>query len=411
MAARSISQQSPAGNSDTPKTPAKKQTRMERFKPHLPYEDYPLFPHQSGRWAKKINKKLFYYGKVSEGWEAGLKAYEQYRDYDRTGRSRPLVDDNACTIKELCNRFLTVKQNAVNAGELSEGQFKQYYYVCEKIIEVFGKQRRVDDLSPDDFGRLKTWMANKGYKPSTMRNQINQIKSVFKFAYDELLIDRPVRYGQQFKRPSAKHVAVAKAANGRHDFTQAEIKKLLSKASGQMRAIVLLGVNAGYINVDVSRLNRSDIKNNVIDIPVRVKTGMARQCPLWPETVNAIKSIESIRPDSLDPLDADAVFIAPSGKRWTKDYLCHEFRKLCEAAKVYVEGRGLANLRLVFRTVAGGAGDTEATDLIMGHRPGKGSAAVNYIGKIDTARLRKVVNHVRQWLFGKGVKRGRTRRS
>lgn len=400
MARRSVSRQTPRGKSETRATPAK-QTRMKRFTPHLPYEDFPLFPHQSGRWAKKIRQRLQYFGSLNDRWQVALDEYLRTKDFLQAGRSAPAAESDAITVADVCNQFLRSKRDKVECGELSQRSLDDYTATTDKIVEAFGKARLVEELDPEDFRKLRARLA-KGRSPGTLKNEINRVRCTFKYAFTNQLIDRPVRYGSNFDRPSQKVLRNDKAGRPAKELAAEEIRLLLDEASPQIRAMILLGVNVGYGNSDVSRLNRSDIRGNVIDL-VRVKTGAPRRCLLWDETLEAIEDVTDLREEPADVADADAVFLTRGGNRYcaekNKNFLSQEFTKLARRVGVYRAGVSFYALRHTFRTHAGETGDIEAVDRLMGHEPGRGSAAVHYIERINDQRLKRVTDHVHDWLF------------
>jgi integrase len=138
-----------------------------------------------------------------------------------------------------------------------------------------------------------------------------------------------------------------------------------------------------------------------VDFP-RPKTGIARRCPLWPETVEALKAVLANRRTPKDEADASLVFITKYGLSWSKETttnpVSQEMGKVLRSLGINGrKGLGFYTLRHTFRTVADEAKDQVATDYVMGHEVPNMSAV--YREKISDERLRAVVNHVRAWLF------------
>jgi integrase len=90
----------------------------------------------------------------------------------------------------------------------------------------------------------------------------------------------------------------------------------LVRASAAMRAMILLGINAGMGNGDCASLtfDRLDMSRGWLDYP-RPKTGVARRCPLWPETVAALRDAIGQRPEPEREEDANIVLLTSRGYR------------------------------------------------------------------------------------------------
>jgi integrase len=166
--------------------------------------------------------------------------------------------------------------------------------------------------------------------------------------------------------------------------------------------MLLLAANAGFGNNDCATLPRSalDLEGGWIDYP-RPKTGIGRRCPLWPQTVAAIRESLDRRPKPKRAEDAGLVFITKRGYSWAKDIadnpVSKETRKLLD--RLGINGhRNFYTLRHTFRTVADASKDQPAVDHIMGHETPHMSAV--YREGIEDERLRAVADHVRRWLFG-----------
>jgi integrase len=370
-------------------------------KPTKPYPEFPLFPHATGRWAKKIRGRLVYFGPWCDP-DGALTKYLEQKDALHAGR-KPRNDSGDVTVKDVANAFLNAKKALVESGELSPRTWADYKQVCDLVVRQLGKTRLVADLGPDDFGALRRKMTKRWGFERISSKLIQYTRSLFKYAFEADMLKSPVRFGPDFKRPSKKTFRLHRAALGPKLFTANEIRRLMGAAGPALKAMILLGLNAGFGNGDCAalRLAAVNLETGWIDFP-RPKTGIPRRTPLWPETVEALRNALESRHEPKNEADAGLFFITKYGFSWGKDTstnpISQETAKLLKALQINGrKGLGFYTLRHVFRTVADEVKDRAATRFIMGHA--EEDMDERYRETISDARLKAVVEHVRGWLF------------
>jgi integrase len=396
--------------------------KKPRKKPAKPYPTFPLTDHPSGRWCKKIRGKLHYFGRwatqingvlttvdnPAEAAEAALNEYLEVKDQLHAGRT-PRPKSDGVSVASVCNPFLEGKENRVESGELSAESFRDYYDVCKLIAKFFGRNRLVEDLTATDFAKFRSWLS-KRHGIHRLAKDVRVTRMVFKFAYDSELIDNPVRLGSDFKEPNKKTKRRAARETGKKYFDAAELLSILKSSTPPMRAMILLGINCGFGQTDVANLTHSaiDLEGGWVCFP-RPKTEIDRRCPLWPETIDALREAAGHRGKPKDDTDTDCVFITRIGNRFVRmtpndnpakrarvDSVSRGFRRLLDSLGI-VGRRGFYALRHTFETIGGESRDQVAVDAIMGHVDP--SMAANYRHRISDERLRAVVETVREWLW------------
>lgn len=336
-----------------------------------------------------------------DGWKEALEIYKAQQDDLHAGRT-PRTKQGELSIADVCNRFFTAKTMAHKAGEITERTLDEYTATTDRIVQKFGKRRLVNDLSTEDFESLKADLSEQ-YGPVRLGNEIQRVRSVFKYAYESGLIDQPIRFGPTFTKPSKQVLRKHKASGGSKVFTPDEIRRLLKEARPHVKAMMLLGINCGFGNTDCATLTQSavDLKSGWIDYP-RPKTGVDRRCPLWTETIKALKASLADRPEPNSEDHDKLFFITKYGRPWSQsgksDAITSEMAKLLR--QLDINGRrnlGFYALRHTFRTVADATKDLTAIRRIMGHTDDPIDA--NYTHGVEDSRLQEVADHVRNWLF------------
>jgi integrase len=391
----------------------------KQLRPAKPYPEFPLTPHASGAWQKKINGKLHYFhrwGRVvrgsmqrleGDGWELALALYEaQVDDIQRGRKPRARIEDGKVvttepagfTLAHLCNEFLTAKTRKLEAREIGGRIFAEYRTITDLLIDTFGDTRHVDDLTPDDFEKLRAVMA-KRWGPVRMLTETVRVKSVFKYALEKGRIEKPINYGPEFKPPTRSVLRRHRAQSGGKMLQAAEVRKLIEAADAPMRAMIYLGINCAMGNTDCANLktNHLDLDRGWLVYP-RPKTGIERRSPLWPESIAAIREVLGDRQEGHVFLNERGTPLIRVTEKNHTDLVSVRFAALLKRVKLARPGIGFYGLRHSHRTAADAARDPVACNLIMGHVDD--SMAATYREEVDDARLEAVVKIVADWLKG-----------
>jgi integrase len=348
--------------------------------------------------------------------DGALRRYQEQREDLYAGREPQVKGDGLC-LRDLVNRFLTNKRHLLDTHELRPRTFQELYQTCGRLIAYFGRTRLVKDLTPEDFSQFRGTLGAQ-FGPVRLGNEIGRVRGVFKFASDSSLIDKPVNFGPSFKKPSRKTMRLHRASMGPRMFEAHEIRAMLDAANVPLKAMILLGINAGYGNGDCAGLAEThlDLEGGWVTFP-RPKTGIPRRAALWPETVAALRDVLAMRPKARDKANDRLVFLTGAGRPWVRttmasdpreegdktrlkvvrhDRVTKAMRKLLD--RLGINGnRGFYALRHGCETIGGESGDQVAVNSVMGHVDESISAV--YRERVSDARLRKVSDFIHAWLF------------
>jgi integrase len=357
---------------------------------------FPLFIHKGrGYWCKTVLGKHKYFGRVADdpqGKEA-LKRWLREKDYLLAGLDPPTGDEHSISVKYLCNKYLATKEAELQAGEIVKRTFDDWKSVCTIVMESIPASLPLDKILPDHFEKVLIAIKSRYSSPNSRGKYTMAVRSIFKYGHDMGMISRQMVYCPGFTKPPAMAYRKHEAATGDRSLTKDEVSTLLKHADTAMRVCILLGVQAGFSNLECAFLERSSIKDGWIVMP-RIKTSVARRIPLWPETQKAIKAAIAA-----GPTDGKFVIYRKSGMPFKSNrHVGYAFETL--AATVKVEAR-FYDLRRTLQTVAENHLDNfdlPAIQAIMGHAVRQDDMSARYRQNISDERLQAVVASVRKWL-------------
>jgi len=369
-------------------------------KPKKPYPTFPLTAMGNGYWCRKINGKIYYFGRWEDP-DGALKKHNEEYHYLKSGVAPPTHSD-AWTVKALFDKYLTAQQKRVDNGEIASRTFESDLSDARIAADHLPKLKLVAALNPDDFQKLRDYLVGK-YAPSAANTKITRIKSIFKYAFDMRFIEKPVFYGASFKAVPKRVLRKYKNAKPKPLFTPSQVNILLNSAAVEsgLRAMIWLAFNCGLNNSDFKGLEfrHIDLKSGWLDY-ARQKTGIQRRAKLLPETVSAIREYLKHRVRPKIQFE-QTVFITNKQNHWAHSSLSSSFRDLIERINADDPTKPIPHGTLrYFRHGLETFGSTEKVvcDTVMGHvTTGIGA---EYRELIPDSKLEEVADNLRDWLNG-----------
>lgn len=385
----------------------------EPNKPDKPYPEFPLFPHTSGRWAKKIRGKTRFFGPWC-GPHSALTRYLADKDDLEAGRTprreEPDVSD-ALTVEQMVVLFLDAKKLNVQAGEMAARTWKEYECYGKRMMRVFGANTLVERLGPADFKKLRADFQKAHKSLLSLKGDVGKSRVFFNWVgpgvHGQGYIDHLPRFGDAFKPPAQSALDREREEQAVRVLTAAQIRALLAVAGTKLKAMILLGVNCGFGNTDCTRLitGKLDLDHGWADF-ARTKNGVRRRNPLWPETIDALRAALNTRKSPKDAEYSKRVFITKGGQPFHAYHVTHEFEKLAVAAGMTGEEADFYDLRRTCASIGLQVGDDDAVRTLLGHkRSAKDMLGVYNRLQVSDDRLRAVTDHIHDWLFTDVAKR------
>jgi hypothetical protein len=230
---------------------------------------------------------------------------------DRISRDQVSPADPDRSVGHQSGLWLAELKGRVEAGQFGAGEYQGQTYYSRHFVAHFGKETSIDAIDEElwagfhryliaeiNRGRWTAVYAKKLHRSA--RNFVEHLASLKRITAPENLHDRRMR----FSIP-AQEVEV---------FTLAEVRGLMEGARDQVRVLILLALNCGMTQVDISDLHPGEVDWSRGRLKrKRSKTAGQKnvpevEYPLWPETLELLKALKSS--------DAEHVLVTKSGRPW-----------------------------------------------------------------------------------------------
>ena len=240
---------------------------------------------------------------------------------DRKRRTKSIEQEK--TIKAAQQKFLQYRRTRVQVGERSPAGFDNVRRLIETFAEFIGEASHVDSIKAELWQNWYLHIAKRiaskkrggeGWSSSYGRDLLSMSRAFVKWLWEQdILAAIPKNLDKaefKFEVPTPEVIQT---------FSKKEIIALLADAPGQLKLHLLLMLNCGHTQQDISDLKKSEIDLEAGTIKRRrSKTKSKKNVPvvtykLWKTTLKELKKHLSD-----DPIHA---LMTQSGKQWVRTTL------------------------------------------------------------------------------------------
>lgn len=297
-----------------------------------------------------------------------------------------IEDAKSWTLLELAARYYEYKKSdGCSPSFLSSiRQRIQHFLTWLKNRGFNSAENKPSDLTSALLAEYRLTLAeNTGISIDTANSYISHVRMLFIWGWNMHGLKHPP-LGSIRKFTDQKNTKKGHGRkHNREPLTWKQLEKLFAVAGITDTALVMLGLNCGFGNMDIATIKLADInfENATISHP-RPKTKVPRDFELWPETIEAIKLyIQKERPRARDQETDKLLFVGrrgrplvweeinEKGKMNRSDAIKNRFKRLFDKAGLRRNyGTGFYILRHCFATIIGTcSNDTREVQAALGH--------------------------------------------
>lgn len=317
----------------------------------------------------------------------------------RRPRAYTAIGDRAVAAQ--VDKYLALEKGQVRGDVISVGEYEIVSRALHDFRDWIGEKSSIESIDADKIEEYWSHLVEIKLAVETKKKKLRHMKNFVGWLSEKGKIPRPLNLESRKHRFGAGLKAIKTVETS-------EVKRLIEAAPGQLKLHVLLMINCGFTQIDISDLKPSEVDWKAGRIKrKRSKTDHEEDVPivdypLWPETFALLQEYGH--------REGDHALLTESGRCWVRDYLKPDGRRSkvdnIKSNFAHLKKRGKLNyslkrLRKTSSTLLGKDHPDSLVTLFLGQSPR--TIATRHYQAPDQGRFDSAVMGLRAAYLGKGL--------